>query len=108
MMHALLSSFGFIVGGLIGAAFGAIQNAAALRHEKREAAGGLKSGWVLIPGSMRRVAFLMVALVLVQIGLPMLFDGMSQWMVSGGVILGYGLMLSLQLRRKISVRYGSE
>jgi hypothetical protein len=103
MIHTLLSIFGFIVGGLIGAAFGAIQNSATLRHEKQEAAGGLKSGWALIPGSMRRVAFLMVALVLVQIGMPMLFDGMSQWMVSAGVMLGYGWMLYVEFRRKVQM-----
>jgi hypothetical protein len=46
-----------------------------------------------MPGSMRRVAFLLVALVLVQFVCPLLFVGASQWCVSGGVVLGYGWVL---------------
>jgi amino acid transporter len=101
MTNTLLTIAGFIVGGLIGLAFGAIQNVALRRNEKRQKAGYLKSGWMVMPGSMTRVAFLMIALVLVQIGMPMLFDGLSQWMVSAGVVLGYGWMLYVEYRRKV-------
>ena len=101
MTNTLLTISGFIVGGLIGLAFGAIQNFALHRNEKRQETGNLKSGWMVMPGSMSRVAFLMVALVLVQIGMPMLFDGISQWMVSAGVVLGYGWMLFVEYRRKV-------
>ena len=101
MINTLLTIAGFIVGGLIGLAFGAVQNAALRRNEKRQKAGHLKSGWMVMPGSMTRVAFLMIALVLVQIGMPMLFEGLSQWMVSAGVVLGYGWMLYVEYRRKV-------
>jgi|WetSurMetagenome_2_1015567.scaffolds.fasta_scaffold21332_4 hypothetical protein len=101
MTTTLLTFAGFIVGGLIGLAFGAIQNFALRRNEKRQQEGQLRSGWMAMPGSMSRVAFLMIALVLVQIGMPMLFDGVSQWMVSAGVVLGYGWMLFVEYRRKV-------
>jgi hypothetical protein len=101
MTNTLLTIAGFIVGGLIGLAFGVIQNFALHRNEKRQEAGHLKNGWMVMPGSMSRVAFLMVALMLVQIGMPMLFDGLSQWMVSAGLVLGYGWMLFVEYRRKV-------
>jgi amino acid transporter len=101
MTNTLLTIAGFIVGGLIGLAFGAVQNVALRRNEKRQKDGHLKSGWMVMPGSMTRVAFLMIALVLVQIGMPMLFNGVSQWMVSAGVVLGYGWMLYVEYRRKV-------
>jgi len=101
MTNTLLTIAGFIVGGFIGLAFGTVQNFALRRNEKRQESGQLKSGWMVMPGSMSRVVFLMLALVLVQIGMPMLFDGMSQWMVSAGVVLGYGWMLYVEYRRKV-------
>ncbi len=92
-----------IVGGFIGAAFGQLQNIARRQNEKREAAGTLKSGWSLMPGSGVRVAYLLITLVLIQIICPMLFkEGNTQWWVSLGVVLGYGLMLALQLRERLS------
>ncbi len=100
MTNTLLTIAGFIVGGLIGLAFGAIQNFALHRNEKRQKEGQLKSGWMAMPGSMTRVAFLMIALVLVQIGMPMLFDGNLQWAVSAGVVVGYGILFYQQLRKR--------
>lgn len=101
MTNIFISITGLVVGGIIGIAFGAIQNAASLRNEKSQQAGKLKSGWAIMPGSMRRVAFLMIALVLVQIGMPILFDGIIQWMVSAGLVLGYGWRLYIEFRRKV-------
>jgi len=48
---------------------------------------------------MKRVAYLLVALVLVQIVCPLLFIDGSQWWVSGGVVVGYGALLFRQLRQ---------
>ena len=59
-------------------------------------------GWVLMPGSMGRVVFLLLALVLVQIICPLLFAGGVQWLVSAGVAVGYGGALYLQLRQKLA------
>jgi len=106
MTNIVLSLIGFLVGGFVGAAFGAIQNAAALRHGKKQEAGKLRSSLAIMPGSLRRVAFLMIALVFVQLGMPMLFTGNIQWVVSAGVIFGYGCMLYLQFRRRVRIAYG--
>ena len=100
MTKILLSLTGLIVGGFIGLAFGVIQIAAQNRNKKKKEEGHLKSGLVML-GSMHRVAFLMMALVLVQIGMPILFNGEGQWMVSVGVMLGYGWMLYVEYRRKV-------
>jgi hypothetical protein len=89
-------------GGLIGVSFGWLQGAAARRHKKLEDSGELKTGWAIMPGSFRRVAYLMLVLVLVQIGCPLLFSDGCQWWVSGGVVAGYGCVLYAQLRRRLS------
>lgn len=89
-----------LVGGMIGYAFGLIQNAARLRHEKKQIEGKFKSGWSIIPGSGARVAYLLVALLLVQLICPLLFEDGTQWLVSGGVAAGYGWVLFQQLLRR--------
>ncbi len=99
----LASIAALIVGGLIGVAFGQLQNVARRRNEQAEAKGTFKSGWSLMPGSGVRVAYLLITLVLVQFICPMLFrNGSTQWWVSGGVIAGYGAMLFIQLRQRLS------
>ena len=99
----LASIAALIVGGLIGIAFGMLQNAARRQNEKKEQEGKLKSGWAVMPGSGARVAYLLITLVLIQIICPVLFkNGSTQWWVSGGVAAGYGLMLALQLRQRLS------
>lgn len=90
-----------VAGGVIGLAFGSLQQAAQRRLEKQQATGQLKSAWSLIPGSGARVAYLLVALALVQLICPMLFADGIQWWVSGGLLLGYGSILFHQLRRRV-------
>jgi len=89
-----------VAGSFIGYAFGLIQNAARLRHEKRQLEGKFKNGWAIIPGSGARIAYLLVALLLVQLICPLLFVEGTQWMVSGGVAAGYGAVLLQQLLRR--------
>ncbi len=93
-----------LVGGAIGLAFGLIQRSAQRRHEKLQAEGAFKSGWAATPGSFRRVAYLLVALAVVQFLCPIFFaaGGASQWCVSGGVVLGYGLTLYWHLRQRLT------
>lgn len=86
-------------GGLIGYAFGLVQNVARLRNEKKQLEGKLSSGWSVMPGSGLRVACLVVTLALIQVICPLLFEDGTQWWVSGGVGLGYGYVLFLQLLR---------
>lgn len=94
-MSTILVPLGALVlGGVIGLAFGLVQKTALLRNKKLQEVGGLSSGWAIMPGSMRRVAFLMIALVLVQVACPLFFQSDSvQWVVSAGVLLGYGWTL---------------
>jgi len=89
-----------VAGGAIGLTFGMLQNAAVRRNAKLQESGHLKSEWAVMPGSMRRVAWLVVALVLVQILCPLLFTDNSQWWVSAGVVLGYGSLLFRQFRQR--------
>jgi hypothetical protein len=104
-MSTLISILGFIVGGLIGLAFGAVQQAAKRRNEKRQDAGKFTNAWFAMPGSMTRVAFLMIALVLVQIGCPLLFEENIQWLVSAGVVLGYGSLLFKEFRTRTAAMH---
>jgi hypothetical protein len=102
-INMLASIAALIVGGFIGTAFGMLQNAARRQNEKREQEGTFKSGWAIMPGSGARVAYLLITLVLIQVLCPMLFkNGSTQWWVTGGVGAGYGLMLALQLRERLS------
>jgi hypothetical protein len=99
----LASIAALLVGGLIGAAFGMLQNVARRKNEEKQARGEFKSGWSIMPGSGARVAYLLITLVVVQMICPMLFnDSATKWWVSGGVVAGYGLMLALQLRQRLS------
>jgi hypothetical protein len=75
-----------------------LQEFALRRHQQREQSGDFHNGWAVMPGSMRRVAFLLIALVIVQILCPILFVGASEWWVSGGVVAGYGALLFRRLR----------
>jgi uncharacterized membrane protein len=97
----LWSIIGLVAGAGIGYGFGLIQNAAARRNQRLEDSGKLKNGWAVMPGSMRRVGYLVIALVLVQVICPLIFKNGTQWWVSGGVIGGYGFVLYSQLRQKL-------
>ena len=88
-------------GGLIGLAFGTLQQAALRRNEERERLGKLKTGWSLMPGSGARVAYLLIGLLLVQLICPLLFADGAQWWVSAGLVVGYGWLLYRQLRLKL-------
>jgi len=98
----LASILALIVGGIIGVGFGMIQDAARRKNERFQEAGKLKSGWAVIPGSGKRVAYLMVALILVQVICPLLFQDSIKWWVAGGVAGGYGFMLFWELRQRLS------
>jgi hypothetical protein len=91
-----------MVGGVIGLAFGTLQQTALRRNEERARSGKLNSGWSLMPGAGARVAYLLIALALVQFICPLLFVEGTQWWVSGGLVLGYGWMLYQQLRHRLT------
>jgi hypothetical protein len=94
-----LSAAGVLLGGIIGFSFGTIQNKALRNYKKKQAEGKLTSGWAVMPGSMRRTAYLLLLLAGIQLLCPILFEKESvQWLVSAGVVLGYGWTLVEQLR----------
>jgi len=102
VLDILRSSVGLFAGGVIGLSFGAVQDAARRRHEKLQQRGGLNNPWSIVPGSGARVAYLLVALLLVQVLCPLLFVEGTQWWVSGGLVAGYGwslLQKAMHLRR---------
>src|SRR6516225_10250075 len=101
-LEILRASAALLAGGLIGVAFGLVQQAAARRYQKKEDAGQFNTGWAVMPGSMRRVAALLVALLLVQVVCPLLFSNGSQWWVSAGLVAGYALMLYRNLRQRLA------
>lgn len=92
---------GLAVGGLIGWAFGRLQQVAHRRHAEEERAGRVNSIWRLMPGSGVRVAYLLLALALIQLGCPVLFAGGTSWVVSAGVVLGYGWTLFRRFRQTL-------
>jgi hypothetical protein len=101
-MNLLTEAASLIAGTVIGLAFGYVQEAAWRRHQRQQREGDFRSGWAVMPSSMRRVAYFLVAMVLVQVICPMLFKDGCQWWVSGGVVLGYGVMLFRQLQERIA------
>jgi hypothetical protein len=96
----LRCALALLAGGLIGSMFGAIQDIAFRRNAKKQQSGQFNNAWLAMPGSMRRVAYLLIALVLVQILCPLLFAESSQWYVSAGVVFGYGWFLYRRLARQ--------
>jgi hypothetical protein len=104
LANVVWSASGLMAGALIGAAFGMIQDAARRRNERLQQNGSLTNGWAVMPGSMRRVAYLLVALAFIQFVCPLLFVDGLQWWVSGGVVAGYGWMLYKQLRARLAAR----
>jgi len=105
MMNELKDSLIFIaaliIGGGAGYGFGKMQDIARARYNKRQSAGKLKSGLTVIPGSMQRTAVFLLLLVLLQLILPFLFEGNIQWIVSAGVVVGYGYTLAQQLKNRV-------
>ncbi len=104
LIEVLLIFGALVVGGAIGFWFGTIQNAALLRNKKKYESGKLNSGIFIMPGSMSRIAILLVILVAVQFAVPMFFKGNIQWIVSVGIILGYGWTFVKQLRQRATYR----
>lgn len=93
---------GLALGALIGVGFGKVQDAARRHNEKKQAEGKLNNGWSIMPGAGARVAYFLIALILIQLGCPLLFQDGVQWWVLAGVGAGYALMLYTQLRRRMA------
>lgn len=103
-MNILITLSAAVLGTIIGYSFGLAQQIAQKRYALKNRSGAMSSVWGVIPGSGIRVAYLLVLLVAVQILCPLLFDGDAQWVVSIGVVLGYGWTLVGDLKRKLQTR----
>ena len=79
--------WGLILGLVIGGAFAWLQLQALRRNELLEKRQELPTLLKQIPGSGARVAFLLVALVLVQVLVP----AANKWWLTGGLAAGYGV-----------------
>ncbi|HWZ95852.1 MAG TPA: hypothetical protein VNW30_11710 [Opitutaceae bacterium] len=99
-VDVLQSAVGLLVGGVIGLGFGMVQDAARRRHEKLLLDGKLKDGWSIMPGSGARIAYLLIALLAIQVICPLLFVAGTQWWVSGGLAAGYGWSLLQNILRQ--------
>ncbi|HTR80712.1 MAG TPA: hypothetical protein VMM58_03710 [Bacteroidota bacterium] len=101
LLNILIPVGGFALGGVAGYAFGAFQTAARERNRRLQNGGQLKSNWLIMPGSMTRIALLLILLTSFQLIFPFLFaENGIQWVVSAGVIVGYGWTLLQQIKHR--------
>jgi hypothetical protein len=98
MVKELIIVAAIIVGFAIGFWFGTNQNSALVKNKKKYENGKLKNGFFIMPSSMGRISILLIILVVIQLAIPMFFQGNIQWIVSAGIILGYGWTFVKQLR----------
>ena len=77
-----------LVGGVIGVAYVAAQEAARRKHALLRPKAASPDDNFSVPGAGRRAVLLGMALVAVQWICPLLFVAGTQWWVTGGVLLG--------------------
>ncbi|HTY00518.1 MAG TPA: hypothetical protein VMG09_10860 [Bacteroidota bacterium] len=98
-MKTLIPIGAIVLGAALGYLFGTIQMYALMKNRKRQEAGKLTSGWAAMPYSFGRVSILILILAVIQLVCPIFFeDAISPWLVSAGVVVGYGLTLFQQMR----------
>ena len=103
IVDAVLALGGFVLGGVLGFVFGTIQRGALLRNLEAQRISGRPKGGNPMAGSFRRTAFLLLALVLVQVACPMFFESATiQWIVSAGVVVGYGWTLLKKMKTDVA------
>jgi len=91
---------GLILGMAIGGTFARLQLLALRRNELLEQRQQLPGLLRQLPGAGGRVAFLLVALVLVQV----LFPAADKWWLSGGLVITYAIPFLWRLKDKYSNR----
>ena len=84
---------GLVAGIAIGYGFGVMQKKARGKNEQLQNEGRLANGWLVMPGAMKRVSYLLIGLAGIQFFFPVLSIGRAPWFVSSGVVLGYGWIL---------------
>jgi hypothetical protein len=104
MIDIILSLFAVIVGFGVGYSFGLLQENARRRNAVAQARGDYKLGMGQLPGTGRRIAYLVLSLLAVQLICPLLFRDGIQWMVSGGLLVGYAIPMWSQLRERLRAK----
>ncbi|HEY9154455.1 MAG TPA: hypothetical protein VIM69_04950 [Opitutaceae bacterium] len=90
-----------LVGFGVGYSFGLMQENARLRNAALQAKGNFKLGVKQLPGTGRRIAYLLLSLLAAQLICPLLFRDGVQWLVSGGLLIGYGIPMWGQMRARL-------
>ena len=103
-MSIILSLAAIVIGSIIGYSFGFAQKIASDRYSRKQLQGRFSSAWSVMPGSGLRIAYFMILLLIIQITCPLFFEGDIQWLVSAGVVLGYGWTLTQQIRKKLLLK----
>ena len=103
-INTILFLSAIATGSGIGFLFGTLQNAALKRNKDLHKASKFKPEFNMMSGSLSRIAILLVFLALLQIIFPILFEGITQWIVSAGIVIGYGWTLLIRLRNRLADR----
>ncbi len=99
IMYTLLSAGAVIFGIGTGITFGTLQHKALLRDQQMQSAKEYKKRRLVVPSSFRRIFYLVIMLMVIQYTAPMLFKNTStQWILTAGIIIGYGWTLVRRLR----------
>jgi hypothetical protein len=89
---------GLVLGAVIGGTFAWLQMLALRRNELLEKQQQLPTLLKQLPGSTGRIAFLLIALVAVQV----LFPGVNLWWLTGSLVVTYAIPFIWQLKDRFS------
>jgi len=101
ILELLRSVLAVLIGFGVGYGFGLLQENARRRNARLQSKGDFKLGVQQLPGTGRRVAYLLLSLLAVQLACPLLFRNGIQWVVSGGLLVGYATPMWSQLRERL-------
>jgi len=83
-----------LAGGVVGYGFGQIQDAAARRYRKLQQSGQFNTSWAIVPGSMRRTAWLLVLCNKIQVeSVEVLVDNEVYDRAAGSVVVAADVYL---------------
>lgn len=105
MLELLRSALAVLIGFGVGYGFGLLQENARRRNATLQAKGDFKLGVQQLPGTGRRIAYLLLSLLAVQLVCPLLFRDGIQWLVSFGLLVGYGIPMWSQLRERLREKH---
>jgi hypothetical protein len=99
LFYTIISLGALIIGLGVGVTFGTLQHKALLRDQIKQANKDYKKRRLVVPSSFRRIFYLVISLLVIQYAAPILFHTSStQWVLTAGIIVGYGWTLVRRLR----------